>query len=143
MEMTMSSSGTMEMVNVFHNSMTDPLYSAHWTPNSAGSYAGTVVFLILMGSSWRALFALRAVLERRWADRMLNRRAIIVAGRQSESERISGDPNSKSGTLVTVEGKEDIKIVKRHVRGALPWRFSMDLPRALLVVVISGIGYLL
>ncbi|EHA47820.1 hypothetical protein MCOR27_002147 [Pyricularia oryzae] len=52
---------------VFHASTTTPLYLSGWQPISAGQYAGTCIFLIVLGTFTRITLALKPVLEaRRW-----------------------------------------------------------------------------
>lgn len=52
---------------VFHASTTTPLYLLGWQPISAGQYAGTCIFLIVLGTFTRITLALKPVLEaRRW-----------------------------------------------------------------------------
>jgi hypothetical protein len=43
----------------FFTSTSTPLYSASWTPTSAGQYAGTCIFLIAFATIFRALLAVR------------------------------------------------------------------------------------
>ncbi|KAJ5376823.1 Ctr copper transporter [Penicillium cosmopolitanum] len=139
-----SSSSSMSMPMVFTNSHTTPLFSNTWTPSSTGAYAGTCIFLILLAIIDRSLFALKAVMERRWRAAHLNRRYIAIAGRTSESERIEADPNAKLSTLISAYGvEENVKVVHNVADGPIPWRFSVDFPRAGLVLCIIGISYLL
>ena len=129
---------------VFFTSTSTALYSASWVPHSAGGYAGVCIFLILLAIVFRSLFALRAILEARWLDQALQRRYVVVRGRAPEAERIEGDADAKEARLVSARGVEEkVKVVKKEKRGAMPWRFSVDLPRAGLLTVISGVGYLL
>ena len=46
--------------------------------------------------------------------------------------------------LVTANGVEErVRVVRRAGRETAPFRLSVDVPRALLVVVIAGVAYLL
>ncbi len=77
-------------------------------------------------------------------DKELNRRYVAVRGVPKEAERIVADNENKNGFLITEHGVEEhVKVVKRHTRTIMPWRFSVDLPRALYVTAMVGIGYLL
>lgn len=145
MDMSSSStSSTMSMPMVFTNSHTTPLFSSAWTPNSSSGYAGTCIFLILLAIIDRGLLAFKAVMERRWRAAHLNRRYIAIAGKSTEAGQIETDPFAKTGTLVSAQGlEENVKIVQNIVDGPIPWRFSVDLPRAGLVLCIVGISYLL
>ena len=141
-DMTMSAGTGMYMV--FFASTTTPLYSAMWSPTSVGAYAGTCIFLILLAITLRALFAFSYVVEKRFADRERQRRYVVVQGRPSVAESISSDPGAKKAVLVSERGSEEsVKVVTRDVRGVMPWRFSVDLPRAALRTVIAGVSYLL
>jgi Ctr copper transporter family len=128
----------------FADSHTTPLYSANWAPSSAGGYAGTCIFLIILASTLRCLFAFKAVMEQRWLARARSRRYVVVKGRGTEAEKFESDPSAKIGGLMTTNGVEErVKIVRSNARGALPFRLSVDLPRAALVMVIAGVSYLL
>lgn len=138
----MSSSDTTDMM--FTNSHTTPLYSSMWTPTTSAGYAGTCIFIIFLASIFRALFAVRTVLEQRWLARARNRRYILVKGQAGEAGKIESDPDAKTGTLVTARGvEENIKVVTARVRGTIPFRLSVDVPRAAIFMVITGVGYLL
>ncbi|KAK2803684.1 hypothetical protein FQN50_006902 [Emmonsiellopsis sp. PD_5] len=137
----------MSMTMVFQNNHATPLYSNAWTPRSHGAYAGTCIFLIILAIIARSLLALKSVLEHRWAAAALSRRYVVVAGQTPVAERVLADPNASTGTLVSSNGVEEkvrvVKSVEGGVSEVAPWRFSVDLPRAALVVVIVGVGYLL
>ena len=132
------------MNNVFYGSTSTPLYSMGWVPASTGSYAGTCIFLIILATVFRCLGAGKHILEHRWVDKELNRRYVVVRGIPQEAERIERGNESKKGFLVTERGVEEhVKVVKRHTRTVMPWRLSVDLPRALYATVMVGVGYLL
>jgi Ctr copper transporter family len=138
----MDQSMTKQMV--FTNSHTTPLYSNSWTPSSDGGYAGTCIFLVLLGMTLRLLFAARSLLEVRWAAQARNRRYVVVKGQTPVAERIGQDPNAKEGALVTAQGVEErVKVVQGLGKPAIPFRLSMDIPRAFLTMVIAGVTYLL
>ena len=127
----------------FYTSATAPLYSAAWAPTGNGSYAGTCIFIIFLAAVLRGLLAGKHFLERRWLDKALERRYIRVRGAPTEADRIDTNGESKYGSLVTARGVEEhVKIVTNHSRPVLPWRWSVDLPRALYVTVTAGVGYL-
>jgi hypothetical protein len=141
MNMGSSTSG-MEMV--FTNSHNTPLYSSSWTPNSAGSYAGTCIFLIILASVLRALIAFKSIVEQRWLAQARNRRYVVVKGKVTEAGKIDRDPDAKAASLVTAQGVEEpVKVVRAYPRGAVPFRLSIDVPRAAIVLVIAGVSYLL
>lgn len=145
---TTSTSDTMMtmsmMESVFFTSTSTSLYSSAWKPKTIGAYAGTCIFLILLAFIFRSLAAGKQLLEHRWMDKELNRRYISVRGVPTEAQRISTDSESKNVTLISERGVEEhVRIVRRHKRNITPWRFSIDLPRAAYVTVMTGVGYLL
>ena len=140
MDMSMGSPMTM----IFFTSTTTPLFSARWSPTGTGSYAGTCIFLIILAVVLRLLMFSKHVMEQRWMDRERNRSYIVVQGKPTEEQVINKDPDSKTGTLITERGSEEsVRIVRRNVRGVMPWRISTDLPRAALVTLMAGVSYLL
>jgi hypothetical protein len=132
------------LMMVFTNSQTTPLYSRSWTPSTAGQYAGICIFLIVLSMIGRFLVAFKTVMEQRWLARALNRRYVLVAGKKPEAEMVDADPDSVKASLLTKQGvEENVKVVRRASGGPQPWRFSVDLPRALLFLCITVVGYLL
>ncbi|KAJ5502628.1 Ctr copper transporter [Penicillium fimorum] len=138
------SSSSMSMTMVFTNTHDTPLFSNTWTPSSSGSFAGTCIFLIVLAIIDRCLMAFKATMERHWLATHLNRRYVTVAGKSTEAGNIDSDPDAKIASLITAQGvEESVKVVHNISRGPIPWRFSVDLPRALLFLCIMGISYLL
>ncbi|KAL8938541.1 MAG: hypothetical protein Q9216_003845 [Gyalolechia sp. 2 TL-2023] len=132
------------MVSTFFSSTSTTLFSSAWTPRTTGAYAGTCLFLILLGAVFRGLAAGKHALEHRWLDQELNRRYVAVRGKPTEAERISLDSESKNATLITERGVEErVKVVRKARRTITPWRLSVDLPRAAYATLIAGVGYLL
>ncbi len=132
------------MTMTFITSHTTPLYSTQWTPRSRAGYAGTCIFLIVLAVMFRLLLASKHRLERAWLDRDLNRRYVVAAGRRREKDIVTDDGDARSAMLVSAAGvEEEVRVVRRHVRGPIPWRISVDLPRAAIVTVLAGVGYLL
>lgn len=137
-------SSFMGMAMVFTNSHMTPLYSTSWTPNSAGSYAGTCIFLIILGSILRCLLAFRSFVEQRWQAQARNRRYVAVKGKTTEAGKIENDPNPKEASLITAQGVEEpVEAVRAYPRVVVPFRLSVDVPRATIVLVIAGVSYLL
>ncbi|BCS17730.1 copper transporter family protein [Aspergillus puulaauensis] len=129
---------------IFTTSHNSPLFSKGWSPSSNGSYAGTCIFLVILAIIARCLVAFKAYMEQRWMYAYLRRRYVVVAGRPSEAGRIEADPDTKIGKLITAEGvEESVKVVYRNTYEAPPWRLSVDLPRALIYLCITGVTYLL
>ena len=128
---------------VFFTSTNTPLYSASWTPSGTGQYAGTCIFLIILASIFRALFALRAVQERKWQKMESRRRYVIVAVEEQEKKRRSREEESKMSGSCENSDEASMEVPKKEVSGVRPWRTSQDIPRACLDVVIAGVGYLL
>lgn len=139
-----SSSSTMTMSMVFTNAHNTPLFSSAWTPSSSGVYAGTCIFLIVLAIIDRGLIAFKAIMERHWLAAHLNRRYVAIAGKTSEAGRIDADPDAKTASLITAQGvEENVKVVRNISHGPIPWRFSVDVPRAALFLCIAGVSYLL
>ncbi|OIW31021.1 hypothetical protein CONLIGDRAFT_653663 [Coniochaeta ligniaria NRRL 30616] len=142
---TGSSNSTMVMMqSVFQNARATPLYSTAWTPSSTGAYAGTCIFLILLAALMRALLAGKTYLEARWLNRELARRYVVVnGGRPPLAQRLSHDSTAKHVVLSENGVEEDVVVVGRRKTIARPWRVSVDPLRALVDMVIAGVGYLL
>lgn len=137
-----ASSSSMSMV--FTNTHDTPLFSSAWTPTSSGTYAGTCIFLIILAIIDRCLIAFKSSMERHWLAVHLNRRYVAIAGKTTEAGRIDADPDAKLASLVTAQGAEEsVKVVRNISHGPVPWRFSVDLPRAGLFLCIAGVSYLL
>ncbi|ROW10582.1 hypothetical protein VMCG_01893 [Cytospora schulzeri] len=131
------------MMVSFQNSMSTPLYSERWTPSGMGTYAGTCIFLIALAAIFRGLFALRALQESRWLDRELNRRYVVVNGRQTVHDNVSRD-SLKQNMMLSANGvEEEVMVVKKRHSHVRPWRLSVDPVRAVVDTVIAGVGYLL
>lgn len=136
--MDMSSSDStmsMSMASMtFHTSISDALYSTAWTPKTQGQYAGTIIFLIFLALFYRFLVAYRSVLEHRWS-KLDSERKVLVAVSSSQSQD-SGIGNPKENVVVAEKNEKGLWAAK-------PWRWSVDLPRSGLAVLVSGVGYLL
>lgn len=132
-----------DMAMVFFTGTATPLYSASWQPTTAGQYAGSCIFLILLSFALRTLYAAKVALEARWLARTMKRRYIVTAEPKSDSEALVG----ARATLTTRGLSEEVRVLQRsEVPGGgsyMPWRFSVDVPRAALVTVMVGVGYLL
>ncbi|KAK4692072.1 solute carrier family 31 (copper transporter), member 1, partial [Lecanoromycetidae sp. Uapishka_2] len=120
------------MMMAFFTSTTTTLYSTAWTPSSTGQYAGTCIFLILLGIMFRGLFALRALQEAKWMKAERKRQYIIGSGLNKKSDNNSKEPIPNESRMSNVPDKK--------VR---PWRISTDVPRAIMDTLIAGVGYLL
>ncbi|RMZ81351.1 hypothetical protein DV738_g2241, partial [Chaetothyriales sp. CBS 135597] len=140
------STSSMSMAMVFTNSHNTPLYSNSWTPTSAGGYAGTCIFLILLGVTLRLLLAVRSVLEQRWAAQARNRRYVVVVRQdgsrtsEPEAERIENDPDAKLGSLITAQGVEErVKVVTAVSPGII---FSASPDKSLPLIGIAKVNLL-
>lgn len=120
-----------------------PLYSSMWMPISVGSYAGTCIFLIALAVIFRFLNAFKAVLEERWIDAELNRRYVVVIRKPNTKDRIGSNSNSKIALLTENGVEEDVVVVRKHIKGTIPWNITVDGPRAAIDTAIAGILYLL
>ncbi|KAI8934763.1 hypothetical protein NX059_008451 [Plenodomus lindquistii] len=131
------------MTMAFFTSTRTPLYSMSWTPQNAGQYAGTCIFLIVLAIVLRAIFTARSFLEMKAMESALKRRYIVVAGEKSIAEQAMNDGSSITGILTTNGVQEDVRVVSAPVKHIQPWRFGVDLPRALLTTIAVAVGYLL
>jgi hypothetical protein len=139
-----SDMSSMGMVMVFTTSHRTPLFANSWTPKTDGAYAGTCIFLILLAMMLRSLFAVKTICEVRWKAAARNRRYVLVRGQTTEAGRIDQNPDAKVGSLVTAQGvEENVKVVQADIKGAIPFRLSVDFPRAILSTLIAGVSYLL
>jgi hypothetical protein len=149
MDMDSSMSGH-SMPMAFTNAHDTPLFSNQWTPNSAGTYAGTCIFLIVLAVISRMLAAYRHVLEAKWYDRHVNRRYLTVSSEPiGDQEKAAGPeaPSEDNNATLTLRGKrEEVKVIRtsmQHGIHVVPWKFDTDLPRACIFTVQHGVGYLL
>lgn len=142
MDMGGSSSSHTGMTMAFFTATNTPLYSEAWTPQSAGQYAGTCIFLIILAITLRAIFTAKSFLDAKALETALKRRYVVVAGEKAVVEQVN-DASSSTGILTTNGMQEDVRIVSAPIKPIQPWRFSVDLPRASLVMVATGVGYLL
>lgn len=133
----------MGMMAVFQNMMQTSLYSSAWTPNSAGTYAATCIFLILLAALMRLMLAGKSLLEQRWLDQELKRRYIVVADKNPLGQQLSSESFAKDMVLSENGREENVTVVQRKKALTRPWRFTVDPVRALLDTVIAGVGYLL
>jgi hypothetical protein len=144
--MTMTASDMMSMSSMsmtFFTSTTTPIFSSMWMPATQGQYAGTCIFIIMLGLVFRGLLALKARKEAAWLDAEFNRRYIKVAGKQTQGEKIAADSDSKKLILTENGVEEDVIVVKKRGTDVRPWRITTDPVRAVLDTVIAGVGYLL
>ncbi|KAI1804944.1 Ctr copper transporter family-domain-containing protein [Daldinia bambusicola] len=117
-----------EMAMVFFQSVTTPLYSSAWTPQGQGSYAGTCIFLIVLSVLHRILIAFRSIVFD--SNPRLHRHKPLVS---SDSDDYPGS-------------KPDLEVIGGQFRNqwnSHPFKVATETFRALLEVVIGGVGYLL
>jgi len=125
----------------FFTATNTPLFAESWTPQTAGQYAGTCIFLIFLAIALRAIFTAKTFLEMKALESALKRRYVVVAGEKTVTNL--NDSNSMTGILTTNGVQEDVRIASAPVQHVQPWRFSVDLPRAFLLTLASAVGYLL
>ncbi|KAF1358887.1 low affinity copper transporter [Lizonia empirigonia] len=130
------------MTMAFFTATNTPLYSEAWTPQNTGQYAGTCIFLIVLAITLRGIFTAKSLLEAKALGAAMKRRYVVVAGEKTVLEQ-KDDTSSMTGILTTNGMQEDVRIVSAPVKLVQPWRFSVDLPRAALMMVATGVGYLL
>lgn len=129
-----------EHATTFINSHSTPLYSHQWTPTSAGSYAATCIFLIILAITGRCLIAFKSVLEQRWKAAMLSRQRDEIATKSTDD----GGLGAKMGTVCTVQRTDENDAIDRKASSnPAPFQPMVDLSRALLLTVITGVSFLL
>ncbi|KAH8654668.1 Ctr copper transporter [Ilyonectria robusta] len=110
-------------------------------PIFVDNYAGTCLFLIVLGVIARSLVAVKSVLERRWIDADLNSRYVVV--KTNPNNDVSSDAESSKGILTENGIEKDVMVVRRHMKGAPTWRITIDGPRAAIDTAIAGVLYLI
>jgi len=122
----------------FHNTMTDNLFFESWTPTTTGQYAGACIFLIVLAIAHRFLVAFKSVQDAKWQAKE-QARSIVVAGRggshRNSMESVDNDPKNMVTITTTGEASRNPWTV--------PWRFSTELPRAILGTINTFLGFLL
>ncbi|KAF1925432.1 low affinity copper transporter [Didymella exigua CBS 183.55] len=142
MDMGSTTSSHTGMTMTFFTATNTPLYSEAWTPQNAGQYAGTCIFLIILAITLRGIFTARSFLETKALEAAMKRRYVVVAGEKTIAEQVN-DASSMTGILTSNGMEENVRIVSAPAKLIQPWRFSVDLPRAGLMMVATGVGYLL
>jgi copper transporter 1 len=130
------------MAMAFFTATNTPLYSKAWTPQNAGQYAGTCIFLIILAITLRGIFTAKSFLEMKALEAAMTRRYVVVAGEKTIAEQVN-DASSMTGILTSNGMEENVRIVSAPAKIIQPWRFSVDLPRAALMMIATGVGYLL
>ncbi|KAI9657465.1 MAG: hypothetical protein M1821_003147 [Bathelium mastoideum] len=138
---TMMDMSMMQMT--FFQAQNTSLWTMQFTPNSAGSYAGTCIFLIILAVVFRGLFAFKHYAEHYWRSKALNRRYVTVAGKGSDAESMRTDSEAKNAVISVNGVEEGVRIVERPLSPVQPFRLSVDPLRALLMTTIATVGYLL
>lgn len=94
--------------------------------------------------TFRGLLAAKHLCELYWSAKARNRRYVVVQGQTPESRVIESDPDAKDSALITAQGVEErVKVVRSVKQPGIPFRLSVDVPRACLTTVIVGVGYLI
>ena len=140
---SMTSSSHNGMAMAFFTATNTPLFSEAWTPSTAGQYAGTCIFLIILTILLLAIFTAKTFLEVRAVQSALKRRYVVVASEKTVVDKVADDADSMTGILTTNGVQEDVRVVSAPVSHIQPWRFGVDLPRAFLMMIAAGVGYLL
>jgi copper transporter 1 len=121
---SMNSGMTMSMADmamVFFTSANTPLYTSAWTPTTAGQYAGTCIFLVILPIICRALLVLRCRFPA-W----MARNDTYDEAQPLQHPRDDID-----------ECKQQLQTIER------PWSINESLLRGVLDTVLAGVGYML
>ncbi|KAF4774225.1 ctr copper transporter [Colletotrichum scovillei] len=129
-DMSSMSMSMSEMAMTFFEAFQTPLYSDAWTPTSPGQYAGTCIFLIVLGSILRLLLALKPVLEDRfWRN---------YPAYESDKQALT------SHHAESIEPGQAGSVIRKDIVGRWKgWRAGAAAARATYEVIVGGIGYLL
>lgn len=125
------------MSMTFFISTQTALYSTSWTPSTTGQYAGTCIFLIVLGAIFQILLAARVIRQQRWRKAESKRRLIVVDNSGKKT-----DITNKSMPLTGSLSGGDFVLTSIDYKGR-PWRLSTDIARAALDTITLGVGYLL
>lgn len=108
--------------------------SMMWATTSSSSYAGTCIFLVILGVILLFFVSSRSMLEKRWSRRELNRRHVLFLNKESSGLM------DKSETLLTRNGPEkDIIIIEQPTRARRSWKTIML--KATMTTLILAILY--
>ncbi|KAK9462315.1 Ctr copper transporter family-domain-containing protein [Lipomyces oligophaga] len=129
--MDMSSSSMSSMA--FHSNVGDYLFASGWTPSTHGQYAGTCIFLIVLAMIYR----LQTVFKSRLQSYLLQRARFNALTPSTEDVELSSGEKSLAVYRPTPpRSLFDFSNVR-------PWRVSVDVPLAILQLIMAGTSYLL
>jgi hypothetical protein len=145
-----SGHNTMGMMT-FHSGMGDSLWVASFAPSSGPSYFGALILLVALGVLYRSLYSLAAYVEAVSRRRMLlyanelNSASPANTNNDSVSKDAVGGVSPKRVTSIIQSraSTSDFVTVALDPLENPAWRWSVDMPRALIQVLATGIGYLL
>ncbi|KAF3929706.1 hypothetical protein AA313_de0206594 [Arthrobotrys entomopaga] len=112
------------MAMVFQWIIETPIYSYAFTPKTAGQYVGALFFLIVLSIISRGLIAYASHKEVIWRAQESSRK-VVIAGKKYDEDQASSD-----GSV-------------REVKGPAPWRWKVDMVRALFSALNVGLHFLL
>lgn len=87
-----------------------------WATASTSSYAGTCIFLVVLGVILLFLVSSRSMQEERSSRRELNRRHVLFLNKDS-----SGGRNELESVLTPNGLEKDIITIEQHARAQRPW----------------------
>lgn len=149
-----SSSGmSHSMAMTFHSNMVDALFSDQWVPSNRGQYAGTCIFIVFFAMIYRGLFVVKFKLDEKLIKcGKLNKQVVALTdiGRDQPYKSLRDiedelDEEEEQERLQKLERPEQPSPAPTMTtrQGPRPWRLSVDVPRAAIQTVLSGVGYLL
>ncbi|KAH8926942.1 hypothetical protein BT69DRAFT_1258702 [Atractiella rhizophila] len=149
---SMSDGSTMSvnaLMGQFHTGIGgDQLWFAGWIPTSAGTTFASAFGLALLAVFSRLLSAVRTQLDHQWAvkGRVMRLQAIEASsGRASAVGLIDGAATQRksAGSASVDSTTSDSREKTRAPSRLTPFIAAHDIPRGLLQILQSGIGYLL
>ena len=135
MDMSMPSTGSnatmmpmSSMAMTFFTSQQTPLFSSSWMPSNTGDYAGTCIFLIILGAILQFLLSSRALYYRKLVNLDMTRREIKIQDStiRSMASKLSETPFNSPLTpfrskITTLE--MECRSTKSRLRHCHSWRW--------------------
>lgn len=127
------------MAKVFFQSATTPLLFDFWKPRNAGEYAGTCIFVVVLATVTRLLFAIRSTPEHTDSERPRRHQGhrYQLQPRQApeQVQEENGDETASSMKENYWDWKNDSRLASRRILSRLACAASET--------VLAGLGYLM
>lgn len=117
---------------IFNTATMTSLFSAKFTPQNDGQYAGMIIFLIVLTVIYRGLAAYKSTLEQKWAHKSRST-VVLIAGKNDGEEGVVEKAAEEPTEARNADG----------TKKAIPFRLSTEVPRAAFGALNAGVGYLM